>query len=82
MALDDIEVTFVALWRFGPTSYPAAVEVQSVAIVSSRASVTNMCPGACVIISSGREATATAWGVTPQAQNTGSSPSRTSTGSP
>ena len=49
---------------------------------SSGTSVTNMCPGACVIISSGRLAAATAWGVTPQAQNTGTSPSRISTGSP
>ena len=41
-----------------------------------------MWPGAWVIISSGRLATAAAWGVTPQAQKTGISPSRTSTGSP
>ena len=49
---------------------------------SSGTSVTNMCPGACVIISSGRLAAATACGVTPHAQNTGTSPSRISTGSP
>ena len=45
-------------------------------------SVTNMCPGAWVIISSGRLAAATACGVTPHAQKTGTSPSRISTASP
>ncbi len=54
----------------------------SVACCASGTSVTNMWPGACVIISSGRLAAATAWGVTPQAQNTGISPSRSSTASP
>ena len=53
-----------------------------IARLSSGTSVTNMCPGAWVIISSGRLAAATACGVTPQAQNTGTSPSRISTGSP
>jgi hypothetical protein len=75
-----IEVTFVVAAGF--EAAPSMPGVQSVAIVSSRRSVTNMWPGAWVIISSGFEATATAWGVTPQAQNTGSSPSRISTGSP
>ena len=41
-----------------------------------------MWPGAWVIISDGRLAAATACGVTPQAQKTGTSPSRISTGSP
>src|SRR3954447_23359517 len=54
----------------------------SVARLSSGTSVTNMCPGAWVIMSSGRLATATAWGVTPQAQNTGSSPSPGPPGAP
>jgi hypothetical protein len=45
----------------------------SAACCASGMSVTNMCPGACVIISSGRLAAATAWDVAPQAQNTGSS---------
>ena len=37
-------------------------------------SVTNMLPGLCVIMNGGLEASATACGVTPQAQNTGMSP--------
>ena len=40
---------------------------------SSFRSVRNMCPGAWVIISGGFDAIATACGVTPQAQNTGTS---------
>ncbi len=48
----------------------------------SRKSVTNMCPGLCVMQSGGRACMTTAWGVTPQAQKTGTSPARTSTGSP
>ncbi len=48
----------------------------------SSSSVTNMWPGAWVIIRSGRLRAATACGVTPQAQNTGTSPSRSSTASP
>ena len=43
---------------------------------SSRRSVINMCPGAWVIMRSGFTSIATAWGVTPQAQKTGTSPSR------
>ena len=34
----------------------------------------NMCPGLWVIMNAGFEASATACGVTPQAQNTGTSP--------
>ena len=49
---------------------------------SSGRSVMNMWPGAWVIISEGRLAAATAWGVTPQAQKTGTSPSWIVTGSP
>ncbi len=49
---------------------------------SSGMSVTNMCPGAWVMSSGTRAATATACGVTPQAQKTGTSPARTSVGSP
>src|SRR5690606_38700725 len=49
---------------------------------SSRRSVINMCPGAWVIMRSGFTSIATAWGVTPQAQKTGTSPSRIVTGSP
>jgi hypothetical protein len=45
-------------------------------------SVRNMIPGSWVIISSGRDSSATACGVTPQAQKTGTSPGRISTGSP
>jgi hypothetical protein len=45
-------------------------------------SVINMCPGLCVIMSGGFEASATACGVTPQAQNTGTSPGAISCGSP
>ena len=37
-------------------------------------SVTNMWPGLCVIMNGGFEASATACGVTPHAQNTGTSP--------
>src|SRR2546425_11668624 len=37
-------------------------------------SVRNMCPGLCVIMNGGFEASATAWGVTPHAQKTGTSP--------
>jgi hypothetical protein len=48
----------------------------------SSSSVTNMWPGAWVIISSGLLWVATACGVTPHAQNTGTSPSRISTASP
>ncbi len=42
----------------------------------------NMWPGLWVIMNEGLEARATAWGVTPQAQNTGVSPDRTPTESP
>ena len=38
---------------------------------ASRRSVINMCPGLCVIIKAGLACLAAAWGVTPQAQNTG-----------
>ena len=47
-----------------------------------RRSVTNMWPGAWVMQNGSRLASATACGVTPQAQKTGSSPGRSSTGSP
>src|SRR5262249_6763394 len=45
-------------------------------------SVMNMCPGLWVIMNGGRDASATACGVTPHAQNTGVSPGRTPTKSP
>ena len=45
-------------------------------------SVTNICPGLCVIRNGGLDSIATACGVTPQAQKTGTSPGRISTGSP
>ena len=45
-------------------------------------SVTSMLPGACVIAKGGFEAASAACGVTPHAQNTGSSSSRTVTASP
>jgi tetratricopeptide (TPR) repeat protein len=48
----------------------------------SRRSVRNMWPGLCVTHSGGRACMTTACGVTPQAQNTGTSPGRSSTASP
>src|SRR5256885_6732482 len=45
-------------------------------------SVMNMCPGLCVIMNGGFEASATAWGVTPHAQKTGTSPGPNACGSP
>ena len=45
-------------------------------------SVISMHPGACVMAKGGLEFMTTAWGVTPQAQKTGTSPSWISTGSP
>src|SRR5213078_3442494 len=42
----------------------------------------NMWPGLCVIMNGGREASATACGVTPQAQNTGTSPGLNACASP
>ena len=42
----------------------------------------NMCPGLCVIMNGGRDASATAWGVTPHAQKTGTSPRANSCASP
>ena len=48
----------------------------------SRMSVTNICPGACVIASGGLASVRAACGVTPHAQKTGTSPVRISTGSP
>src|SRR5262245_49977767 len=42
----------------------------------------NMCPGLWVIMNGGRDASATAWGVTPHAQNTGTSPRANSCASP
>lgn len=48
----------------------------------SRKSVMNIWPGLCVNNNDGRACMATACGVTPQAQNTGVSPGRISTGSP
>src|SRR3990172_5101120 len=45
-------------------------------------SVMNIWPGLWVIMKAGLEASATAWGVTPQAQNTGTSPGRMPTKSP
>jgi len=47
-----------------------------------RRSVTSMWPGLWVMQSAGREAATTAWGVTPQAQNTGTSPGSITVGSP
>ncbi len=48
----------------------------------SRRSVRNMCPGLWVMANGGRLWSSTACGVTPQAQNTGTSPARTVTASP
>src|SRR5207253_5342023 len=45
-------------------------------------SVMNMCPGLCVIMNGGFDASATAWGVTPHAQKTGTSPGPNACGSP
>src|SRR5207253_988246 len=45
-------------------------------------SVTIMCPGACVIANGKRAASTASWGVTPQPQKTGTSPSCTVTASP
>ena len=45
-------------------------------------SVMNMCPGACVMTNGGFECMTTFCGVTPQGQNTGTSPSRIVTASP
>ena len=45
-------------------------------------SVRNMQPGACVMAKGGRASSNAAWGVTPQAQNTGNSPDSTGTASP
>src|SRR2546427_7783155 len=42
----------------------------------------NMCPGLCVSMNGGLEASATACGVTPHAQNTGTSPGRNGCASP
>src|SRR5438552_15603596 len=42
----------------------------------------NMCPGLCVSMKGGLEASATACGVTPHAQNTGTSPGRNGCASP
>jgi hypothetical protein len=47
-----------------------------------RMSVTSIEPGACVMQNEGRARAMTAWGVTPQAQNTGSSSASIGTGSP
>ena len=55
---------------------------QSTANSLLRRSVTSMQPGACVIAKGGRAARITDCGVTPQAQNTGISSSRTVTASP
>src|SRR2546427_6749968 len=44
--------------------------------------VRNMCPGLCVIMNGGFDASATAWGVTPHAQKTGTSPGLNSLRSP
>src|SRR5262245_7512049 len=49
---------------------------------ASRRSVRNMCPGLCVIASGSCARMSAAWGVTPHAQKTGTSPALTSTGSP
>ena len=45
-------------------------------------SVMNICPGACVMTNGGFECMTTFCGVTPQGQNTGTSPSRMVTASP
>ena len=58
------------------------VVIKSAATSSSRRSVMNMCPGAWVIMKGGLDATATACGVTPHAQNSGVSPSRMTGASP
>ena len=48
----------------------------------SRLLVMNMCPGACVIANSGLDAITAACGVTPHAQNTGTSPGSNTGASP
>src|SRR5215218_8857124 len=64
-----------------PESDVALILCQAAYSVSRR-SVTNMCPGLCVIIKGGRALMATACGVTPHAQKTGTWFSAISTGSP
>jgi hypothetical protein len=75
---------FVAAMSLTRTSAPNcnATAGYPTASASSKRSVTNMQPGLCVM-TSGRHASAmAACGVTPQAQNTGNSPSAIGTGSP
>src|SRR4029078_7353040 len=64
----------------------AGVVDDQLAHITARAwfgmSVMNMCPGLCVIMDDGLGAIATGCGVTPHAQNTGTSPGRTPTESP
>lgn len=48
----------------------------------SRLLVMNMCPGACVIANSGLDTITAACGVTPHAQNTGTSPGSNTGASP
>src|SRR5690606_18566955 len=65
-----------------PAHRPLLLFVQGTWKLLSRASVIAMCPGACPIANGGLDCITAACGVTPQAQNTGISPGRISTGSP
>src|SRR5437867_2115796 len=64
------------------TSYGWETWCYNTANVLSRRSLMNMCPGACVRASTGFACIITACGVTPQAQNTGTSPAATGIASP
>ena len=59
--------------------HPQVYQIERLAFTRS---VTSMCPGAWVIENAGAARVMAAWGVTPQAQNTGSSPSSIRTPSP
>jgi hypothetical protein len=61
---------------------PAYAGKGDIVSASASRSVTNIQPGACVIASSGFASIIAACVVTPQAQNTGTSPARTLTASP
>src|SRR5262249_43044462 len=66
----------------GTRQDPTVEAPQSAASAWFGRSVMNMCPGLCVIMNGGFEASATACGVTPQAQNIGTLPGRMPTKSP
>jgi len=67
--------------RVGPASHRSSPFYRLASAVLRR-SVINMDPGACVMQKSGRTSAITACGVTPHAQNTGSSSFPTGTASP